>query len=126
MSKSGAALPEKMQAIRDAGFDAIELAMPDLLGYGKALYGNEPNPDDFNSIVEVAKEVNYLANDLNLKILMLKPFERFEGWKKGRSDKEREDAFARARGWIRVMVAAGTDMLQVSRLVYGAIYHNKH
>jgi len=116
MSKSGAALPEKMKAIRDAGFDAIELAMPDILAYKKELYGSEPNADDLNAIVEVAKAIKSLANDFNLKILMLKPFEKFEGWKKGRSDKEREDSFARARGWIRVMVAAETDMLQVSRI----------
>lgn len=115
MSKSGATLPEKLKAIRDAGFGAIELAMSDLLAYGKELYSEEPNAYDFDTLTEVAKAVNILASKYDLKILLLKPFSKFEGWKKYESTTEREDAFTRARGWIRVMEAVGTDMLQVSQ-----------
>lgn len=42
---------------------------------------------------------------------MLQPFANFEGWPEGSAG--RHDALSRARGWIRIMRAAGTDMLQV-------------
>jgi sugar phosphate isomerase/epimerase len=76
MSRSCDVLPEKMKAIRDAGFDAIELAM---LAYGRTLYGKEPNADEFDAIVEIAKRVKTLADEQNLKISLLKPFQRVEG-----------------------------------------------
>lgn len=112
-SASGATLPEKLQVIRDAGFDAIELAMPDILGYGKTLNGKEPSEKDFDTIVDVGKKIKKLTQDTGLEILMLQPFANFEGWDKGRQGAQREDAFDRARGWIRVMEAVGTKMLQV-------------
>ncbi len=43
--------------------------------------------------------------------MMLQPFSNFEGWSKG--SKERADAFVRAKGWMRIMEALGTDMLLV-------------
>ena len=112
-SVSGQQLPEKLQAIRSAGFEAIELGMPDLLEYGQSLTGHAIAADDYNTIATVAETVRALSYELNLKILMLQPFANFEGWKVGRQDSEREDAFNRARGWIKVMQAAGTDMLQI-------------
>jgi sugar phosphate isomerase/epimerase len=107
-------LPEKLRAIHEAGFEAIELSMSDLLAYGKELYSEDIDAYDFDKIVKIAKVVKSMAGTLDLRILLLKPFENFEGWKLGVSDKERDDAFARARGWLKVMDAAGTDMLQVS------------
>lgn len=46
-----------------------------------------------------------------LKILILQPFANFEGWPEG-SD-ERKDAWTRVEGWVKIMHAAGTDLLQV-------------
>ena len=43
--------------------------------------------------------------------MMLQPFANFEGWKEGST--ERKEAFERAEGWIRIMKALSTDMLQV-------------
>lgn len=106
-------LPEKLKAIHSAGFDAVELAMSDLLAYGKALNGQEPDVSDYDAIVEVAKHVKPVAEEIGIAILMLRPLARFEGWKVGYQDNERQDAFARAGGWLRVMEALGTDMLQV-------------
>jgi len=108
------ALPEKLKAIYNAGFDAVELAMPDILAYGKMLNYQEPDASDYNAIVKVARAVKSLAEEVGVRILMLKPFVNFEGWELGIQDCEREDAFARARGWLMVMEALGTDMLQVS------------
>ena len=42
---------------------------------------------------------------------MLQPFANFEGWKEGSDG--RKDAFERAAGWIQIMQACGTDLLQV-------------
>ncbi|KFA51607.1 hypothetical protein S40293_03903 [Stachybotrys chartarum IBT 40293] len=111
MSNSGEKLPEKLEAIANAGFDGIELAMPDLLEYGKVVIGEAINENDYDSISQIARKVRSITDDLGLKVLMLQPFPRFEGWKAG--SKERDDAFARAQGWALVMEAAGTDMLQI-------------
>jgi sugar phosphate isomerase/epimerase len=43
--------------------------------------------------------------------MMLQSFSNFEGWPRG--SKERNRAFSRARGWVKIMEALGTDMLQV-------------
>ncbi|KAI2634857.1 xylose isomerase-like protein [Hypomontagnella submonticulosa] len=104
-------LPLKLKAIADAGFDAIELSMPDILAYGKMLHGQEPDPKDYDALVEIGKAIKEQAEMHKLKILMLQPFANFEGWPKGSG--ERKDAFERAQGWMRIMEAAGTDMLQV-------------
>ncbi|KAI0602651.1 3-dehydroshikimate dehydratase [Biscogniauxia sp. FL1348] len=104
-------LPLKFKAISDAGFDAVELSMPDILAYGKMLNGKEPAPDDYDTLVDIGKIIKEQAHEHCLKILMLQPFANFEGWPRG--SQEREDAFARAKGWMRVMEAVGTDMLQV-------------
>ncbi|KAI1500019.1 3-dehydroshikimate dehydratase [Biscogniauxia marginata] len=109
--KESHTLPLKLKAIADSGFDAIELSMPDILAYGKMLNGEDPGSKDYDTLVEIGKVIKAQAQEHNLKILMLQPFANFEGWPKG--SKEREDAFARAEGWIRVMEAVGTDMLQV-------------
>ncbi|CAM1503248.1 Fc.00g080240.m01.CDS01 [Cosmosporella sp. VM-42] len=110
-SKEQGDLPEKLKAISEAGFDAIELSMPDLLQYGKRLNGLEPDEKDYATISVIAKEAKDLADALGLKVLMLQPFANFEGWGKG--SEERKDAFERARGWLRIMEAVGTDMLQI-------------
>ncbi|KAI0204063.1 3-dehydroshikimate dehydratase [Astrocystis sublimbata] len=105
-------LPEKLKAISAAGFDGIELSMPDILSYGASLNdGQEPSPTDYDTLVSVGKSIRSLVETQKLRILMLQPFANFEGWPKG--SKEREDAFTRAKGWMRIMEAVGTDMLQV-------------
>ncbi|KAJ1336060.1 TIM barrel protein [Microdochium nivale] len=109
-------LPLKLKAIADAGFDGIELSMPDVLAYGALIdpHGKEPAPDDYDTLEEVARAIRTLAageGPRGLKVLMLQPFANFEGWPRG--SKQREEAFARARGWMRIMRAVGTDMLQV-------------
>lgn len=104
-------LPLKLKAIADAGFDGIELSMPDILAYGKLLDGKEPEVTDYDTLVRLGKKIKDLAAQNNLKIMMLQPFANFEGWPRG--SKERQDAFTRAKGWLRIMEAVGTDMLQV-------------
>ncbi|KAF9255159.1 3-dehydroshikimate dehydratase [Marasmius fiardii PR-910] len=92
-------LPLKLKAIANVGFDGIELSMPDILEYGKVLNG------------KIGSDIKRLCVEHKLKVLMLQPFANFEGWQKG--SKERQDAFDRAKGWIRIMEAVGTDLLQV-------------
>jgi sugar phosphate isomerase/epimerase len=111
--KPGTALPEKLKAVHNAGFDAVELAMADLLAFGKDVHGKEMDVGNYTAIVEVAKAVKSLAQKFGVRILCLKSFEKFEGWKSGLQDSERGDAFDRARQWLKVMEALGTDMLQV-------------
>jgi sugar phosphate isomerase/epimerase len=105
-------LPEKLKAIAGAGFTAIELGMPDIVAYGKHVSGKEPAMEDFGTLASVAKQIGELCKAHGLEILMLQPFTNFEGWPKGSI--ERKDAFERAQGWMEVMEACGTDMLQAS------------
>ena len=104
-------LENKLHAISDAGFDAIELSMPDLLSFAAIHTGKDVDPKDYDSLCSAGNEVKKLCQQLNLKILILQPFANFEGWPKG--SPERKDAFERARGWPRIMEAVGTAMLQV-------------
>ncbi|KAL5359367.1 xylose isomerase-like protein [Aspergillus floccosus] len=104
-------LTRKLEAISAAGFTAIELAFPDIVDYASQKLGYQVAPDDYAQLVDIAKEIRKLCGEKRLGIMMLQPFANFEGWPRG--SEERADAFARADGWIAIMEALGTDMLQV-------------
>jgi len=87
--------------------------MPDIISYGELLSGSAPKEDDYDSLAGVGKEIKSLTDELGLKIMMLQPFANFEGWKKGTHDKQRQQAFDKARGWMKIMEAAGITLLQV-------------
>lgn len=106
-------LTRKLAAIANAGFEAIELSMPDILAYGKEISETKSDidPKDYATLRSVGKEIHKLTEQNGLKILILQPFANFEGWPK--DSEERKDAFDRAIGWSGIMEAVGTDMLQV-------------
>lgn len=104
-------LPSKLKAISEAGFEAIELSMPDILSYGKQISGTDIDPKDYGMLAQVGMNIRRLCERSRLHILMLQPFANFEGWPK--DSPERKDAFDRAKGWSSIMEAVGTDMLQV-------------
>ncbi|KAL4952837.1 xylose isomerase-like protein [Aspergillus filifer] len=104
-------LPEKLSLISSAGFSGIELAFPDLQNHASRLLGKSIDDHDYTSLIEAAKDVKKLVEKERLQIVMLQPFSNFEGWP--RDSKEYNDAFERVKGWIEIMAAAGTDMLQV-------------
>ncbi|KAL4864619.1 hypothetical protein BDV12DRAFT_205621 [Aspergillus spectabilis] len=104
-------LPLKLQVLSRAGFTGIELAFPDLLSFASTLDNREIAADDYETLVTAAREVKNLCKQNGLEIIMLQPFSNFEGWPRG--SRERDDAFKRAKGWIEIMQAVGTDMLQV-------------
>ncbi|KAK1967039.1 xylose isomerase-like TIM barrel [Colletotrichum sublineola] len=105
-------LEQKLDAIAAAGFNGIELSFPDLQSFAtRHLKRGEIADDDYASLCEAGKLVRELCERKKLQIMVLQPFANFEGWPKG--SKEREDAFARAKGWMEIMSAVGTDMLQV-------------
>ncbi|KAL8722455.1 MAG: hypothetical protein Q9225_001077 [Loekoesia sp. 1 TL-2023] len=104
-------LDQKLEAIAGAGFEGIELGFPDLLSFASKRQNKEVKPQDFDTLCDAGREVKQLVEKNGLKIVMLQPFSNFEGWEEG--SEGREDAFRRANGWIRIMKAVGTDMLQV-------------
>ena len=104
-------LEEKLKAIAGAGFQGIELGFPDLLSFASKNLGRDVGPQEFDILCNSGLEVKRICTELGLKIVMLQPFSNFEGWKP--QSAERKDAFKRAKGWIRIMEAVGTDMLQV-------------
>ena len=104
-------LPGKLEALSNAGFTSIELSFPDILEYAAHLQGKLISSDNFSELVIVAHGIRKLCEANSITIMMLQPFANFEGWPRGST--EREDAFARARGWMEIMEALGTDLLQV-------------
>jgi sugar phosphate isomerase/epimerase len=104
-------LLDRLQAISTAGFAAVELSFPDVLSYGQTLLGHEVDPKNYDELCQVARAIKRECDKRKLGIMMLQPFANFEGWPEGSDG--RKDAFERARGWIRIMQACGTDMLQV-------------
>ena len=104
-------LPSKIYAIGRAGFKGIELAFPDLLAYASQVKGFKVHDKAWDHLCAAAEKVRHQCDELGLEILMLQPFNNFEGWPEG--SPERADAFERAKGWMRVMQAAGTSMIQV-------------
>lgn len=110
-------LPKRLDAISAAGFQAIELSMPDIVAFAnlhlrtKQLGIKEIDDHDFDDLVSVSGVIKAMCEAKQLKVLMLQPFANFEGWAEGSA--ERKDAWDRARGWRRIMEAVGTNMLQV-------------
>jgi hypothetical protein len=49
------------------------------------------------------------SKENNLKILILQPFANFEGWPD--ESPEKEGFWRRAKGWMQIVGAVGTDML---------------
>lgn len=104
-------LPKKLEAISSAGFSAIELSFPDILSFASLHLRHEVRAADYDDLFTAAKVIRAMCDAKGLKVLMLQPFANFEGWPEG-SD-AREDAFGRAKGWIRIMQACGAEILQV-------------
>lgn len=104
-------LHQKIEAISQADFNGIELSFPDLLSYASQHFGRDIAEDDYVSLREAGTHVQKLCEAHQLKILVLQPFSNFEGWPLG--SKKRQEAFDRAKGWMDIMSAVGTDMLQV-------------
>ncbi|KAF2134336.1 xylose isomerase-like protein [Dothidotthia symphoricarpi CBS 119687] len=104
-------LLDRLHAIHVGSFSAIELSFPDILSYGATLLGHDVEEDNYDELCTVAADIKKQCDERSLGIMMLQPFSNFEGWPEGSDG--RKDAFERARGWIRIMQACGTDMLQV-------------
>lgn len=104
-------LHQKIEAITQAGFTGIEISFPDILAFAKSHLGREIESDDYDALCTAAAQIGTLCEGHELRIMLLQPFANFEGWPEG--SKERKEAFARARGWIRIMGELGTDTLQV-------------
>lgn len=114
IGKPSDSLHQRLEAITNAGFTAIELSFPDITQYAEQLLDKKVGPDDFTELCRAAEEIGKMCKQLNLDIMMLQPFSNFEGWPKGSAD--REKAFVKAKGWIQLMRSCGTNLLQVKCL----------
>lgn len=109
-------LHQKLEAISQSDFKGIELSFPDLLSHAKELQSlrqlpdGEIKEDDWPTLCKAAEHIRHLCETHGLQVIVLQPFSNFEGW----NDKnERKAVFDKAKGWVQIMKAAGTDMLQV-------------
>jgi len=91
VSLSGA-LDEKLRAIADAGFDAVEIFENDLLSFSGS-----------------PRDVGQLCRDLGLAICAFQPFRDFEGM----PEPQRARNFARAQRKFDLMQELGTDLLLI-------------
>jgi sugar phosphate isomerase/epimerase len=85
------------------------------VSFASSYHKKEIKEDDYENLCSAGVEVRKLCAVNKLGIMMLQPFSNFEGWPEG--SKERLDAFERAKGWIKVMQAVGTNMLQVCTIL---------
>lgn len=112
-------LPKKLDAIANAGFQAIELSMPDLVSFANMHLRTDKQQADsepignhhFDELTHAAKVLKAMLDAKGLKVFMMQPFANFEGWPEG--SEERKDAWERAEGWTRIMEAVSCDVLQV-------------
>lgn len=104
-------LVKKIDSLAEAGFQGIELGMPDLLRFASMHFRKAVGAYDFDDLCAAARVVKAMCDAKGITIMMIQPFSNFEGWPDG-SD-EKEDAWIRVHGWLRIMEAAGCDMLQV-------------
>jgi sugar phosphate isomerase/epimerase len=108
-------LPDKLRAISAAGFQAIELSFPDLVSFALSHHKRKIEEDDYENLCSAGVAVRELYAANKLDIMMLQPFTNYEGWPEGSN--ERTEAFEGAKGWIKVMQAVGTNMLQVCTIL---------
>ena len=115
-------VPRRLEAIAASDFTAIELSFPDILSHANAHLQREVTATDYDALCTAAAHIKSLCDDLKLEILMLQPFANYEGWPPG--SEGRADAERRAAGWIRIMKACGTQMLQVNNPLSANIFIN--
>ncbi|CAK4029754.1 Hypothetical predicted protein [Lecanosticta acicola] len=105
-------LPLKLDAIASAGFQAIELGMPDLVSFANLHFKTDKITDHaWEDLTAAARALKPILSAKNLKVLMLQPFANFEGW--AENSPERKDAWERVENWTNIMQVLGCDMLQV-------------
>ncbi|KAK1763142.1 xylose isomerase-like protein [Phialemonium atrogriseum] len=104
-------LHQKIEALSQAGFGSIELSFPDLQTFASSHFGRDIAADDYDSLCLAAAQARHLCDRHGLDIAVLQPFSNFEGWPRG--SPRRDEALARARGWVRIMDAADAGILQV-------------
>ncbi|KDQ58865.1 hypothetical protein JAAARDRAFT_192446 [Jaapia argillacea MUCL 33604] len=108
-------LPIKLRAIAAAGFSSVEIAFPNLEAYAKQQHQEYQKIDnsgrgDVEVLCKVARKVRGMCEELGLEVLALHPFSQFEGYE---DVSKREEGFARAQTWFKVMNALNCQMLQV-------------
>ena len=89
------------------------MSMPDIISYSKLFDKTAPSPTDYKTLTTIAASIRDLCKQHSLQIVMLQPFANFEGWIPKTHDSQRHEARQRAHGWLEIMSALGTDMLQV-------------
>ncbi|SPO06883.1 related to dehydroshikimate dehydratase [Cephalotrichum gorgonifer] len=104
-------LPQKIEAIAQAGFKGIEMALQDVVSFTSSHQGREVGSTDYDALCDGAAQIAKLCEANGVKITLLHFFGSFEGYPEG--SPEREEAFASARGWIRIMEALGTDTIEI-------------
>lgn len=115
LGKSTDSLATRLHAISRAGFSHIEFSFPDLLAYASASTGRDVADDDYDTLCRIAEEeIRPMIEREKLKVFILQPFGKFEGWKEG--SQEWDGVWKQVEGWIRIMKAVGTDTLQVCLL----------
>lgn len=104
-------LPAKIDALAKAGFRGIELGFPDLQTFASLFLDKSVGEHDYDNLVRAAEEVKRMCEQKGVEIMLVQPFANFEGWLE--TSPERREAWKRANGWLRILIASGCETLQV-------------
>lgn len=105
-------LPDRLEAISNAGFQAIELSMPDLVSFANEHFKTKDIDDHaFDKLEQASQALKKILDQNKLTVFMMQPFANYEGWEHGSA--EYKDAWERVEGWTKIMKAVDCDMLQV-------------
>jgi sugar phosphate isomerase/epimerase len=116
-----ASLPEKLEAIAHAGFDAVELGFPDLQEHARHIQGvrregegegAETAADSWSSLGKAAEDLKNLVDNLGIKVLTIMPFGGYGGAFKD-AKHSREAELERADRWFDLLDKLDGDILQV-------------
>ncbi|EJC99142.1 xylose isomerase-like protein [Fomitiporia mediterranea MF3/22] len=108
-------LPSKLRAISEAGFKWTEIALPDLEKYASSSSHGYKELDssgtgDIGKLLDAAKDIRKLCDQLGLCVLTVMPFSQFEGYDDA---SKLEQGLNRARTWFKVLKALRCRTLQV-------------
>jgi 4-hydroxyphenylpyruvate dioxygenase len=112
---AGHSLADKIAAAAAVGFQGIECFYEDLEYHVKTLCSNnnEPNHDrspDIKELCDTAHDFRLLADENNLKVIVLQPFMHYEGLT---DPAERQQRLEKLKLWMKLASILGTDLIQV-------------
>ncbi|KIX94638.1 uncharacterized protein Z520_09684 [Fonsecaea multimorphosa CBS 102226] len=108
-ASAGHSLPTKIQRAASAGFSGLEIFYECLDFFAREIEGLDTEPSH-KGLLEAARRVRAICDNLQLAVVCLQPFMFFEGLV---DVKEREEKFVLLQFWFELCRELGTDLIQI-------------